>query len=199
MVYFLLSWFPKFITFVSSWFSSRVEDLFLTALFVSCRKNKSEGEIHFLFSLKTAENSRSFTSFTNKHVPHITASTFLRHVWSLRNSKTCFHLYVFFFSWVSAPTNSQRDFLSQSDRGEPSMNHRPLRRVQRSVFSSSSCVSDGSDSGDTCPEPPLIEWEWKRGASEGREAHCLMGETHNEATNLQRLSLMVTGQEVPCY
>lgn len=64
---------------------------------------------------------------------------------------------------------------------------------------SSSSVSDGSDREDTCPEPPLTERESRKERSGGREAHCLMGETHNEATNLQRLSLIVTGQEVPCY
>ncbi len=64
-------------------------------------------------------------------------------------------------------------------------------------------MSDGSDREDTCPEPPLTERERKEergGGREGvREAHCLVGETHDEATNLQRLSLIVTGQEVPCY
>lgn len=60
-------------------------------------------------------------------------------------------------------------------------------------------MSDGSDREDTCPEPPLIERERNKEGRGGRETHCLMGETHNEATNLQRLSLIVTGQEVPCY
>lgn len=74
------------------------------------------------------------------------------------------------------------------------------RRVLNSVFPSSSSMSDGSDSEDTCPEPPLTERErGKKTEGRGREAHCLMGETHNKATNLQRLSLIVTGQEVPCY
>lgn len=43
-----------------------------------------------------------------------------------------------------------------------------------------------------------IEGE-KEGVGGEREVHCLMGETHNEATNLQRLSLIVTVQEVLCY
>lgn len=73
------------------------------------------------------------------------------------------------------------------------------RRAPDCVSSSSSSVSDGSDRGDTCPEPPLTERERKKERGGGREAHCLMGETHSEATNLQRLSLIVTGQEVPCY
>lgn len=76
---------------------------------------------------------------------------------------------------------------------------------------------DGSSPSTSCSEECLLfvklcewwKWRWRHlpwttadrvGVREGgREAHCLMGETHNEATNLQRLSLMVTGQEVPCY
>lgn len=103
---------------------------------------------------------------------------------------------------TNTPKKRQLLFLSTAPfQGERrAFNESPpcSRRVLNCVFPSSSSVSDGSDREDTCPEPPLTERE-KKERSGGREAHCLMGETHNEATNLQRLSLIVTGQEVPCY
>lgn len=87
-----------------------------------------------------------------------------------------------------------------ADRGAFNESRPCTRRVLSCVFPSSSGVSDGSDREDTCPEPR--RWQRAREGGEeveGRKEQCLMGEAHNKATNLERLSLIVTGQEVPRY
>lgn len=108
-------------------------------------------------------------------------------------------------SSLSSPTNIQR-FTSFNPLLLPLKIERAFNEsssfshlVQSCAFPSSSSVSDESDRRDTCPKPQLIKGARNNEGSGGKWAPCLMGETHKEGTNLQRLSLIVTGQEVPCY
>ena len=153
------------------------------------RQPFSKKKFHSLCSSSLSELRRYW-----KHFPR--SPLVFPRCWQLsqtpRKRQPLSSFFFFFFSLPSpAPFQGERRAFDES----------PLcsRRVPNRVSSSSSSVSDGSDRGDTCPEPPLTERERKEERGGGREAHCLMGETHSEATNLQRLSLIVTGQEVPCY
>ena len=111
-------------------------------------------------------------------------------------------------SWLAALTNSQikrqpvllSPRSSFKEKGELSMNHPPAPVVFWTVSSLRQAVWVM----EVTEETPALNRRWQRGREKrewggGRKVHCLMGETHSEATNLQRLSLIVTGQEVPCY